>query len=131
MKMKKILLLFLPLVSLILELLPYGVVLNFANPDGEPWRKTFSYFDLINVGYANFAPFITAVLTCILIGLLIINCFIISKKISIAIKCISGIDVIISALPIFNGIEYVSAIGVCITLLLALIFGLNLSFKEN
>ena len=52
---------------LVLELLPNGVVLNFANPEGAPWRKTYSYFSLTPFGYANFGPFITSVLTCILI----------------------------------------------------------------
>ncbi len=36
MKMKKVALLILSIATLIFELLPYGVVLNFANPDGEP-----------------------------------------------------------------------------------------------
>ena len=124
MKSKKILLFALSLLVLVLELLPYGAVLRFANPDGEPWRKTFSYFDLINVGYANFAPFITAILTCILIGLIIINWFRVSKRLNIAIKCISGIAMVTSVLPILNGIEYISIVGICITGLLALIFGI-------
>ena len=37
MKIKKSLFVVLPLATLILELLPNGVVLNFANPEGEPW----------------------------------------------------------------------------------------------
>ena len=57
MKIKKSLFVVLPLVALILELLPNGVVLNFANPDGEPWRRTYSYFSLTPFGYANFGPF--------------------------------------------------------------------------
>lgn len=46
--------------AFVLELLPYGAVCNFANPDGKPWRRTYSYFDLTPFGYANFAPFLTA-----------------------------------------------------------------------
>ena len=59
----KFIMLFTTFVALILEILPYGAVCNFANPDGEPWRYTYSYFDLTPFGYANFAPFIVALLT--------------------------------------------------------------------
>ena len=75
MKIKKSLFLILPLVALILELLPYGVVLNFANPDGEPWRRTYSYFSMMPFGYANFGPLITAILTCVLLVLVVIYLF--------------------------------------------------------
>ena len=68
MKKKWCLLFIFPLAALILELLPYGAVLRFARPDGaEPFRQTFSYFNLTPFGYANFGPFLTAVLT---VGLL-------------------------------------------------------------
>jgi len=55
------------LAVVILELLPYGAVLNFGNPDGEPFRKTFSYFSLTPFGYANLAPFMTAVLSVVIL----------------------------------------------------------------
>ena len=51
MKMKKLLLVFFPIIAFVLELLPYGVVLNFANPEGEPWRRTYSYFSLTPLPY--------------------------------------------------------------------------------
>ena len=73
MKIKKLLITILITVTFILELLPNGVVLNFANPEGESWRRTYSYFNLIPFGYANFAPFITALLTIVLIILLVIS----------------------------------------------------------
>lgn len=64
---------FLPLICpaavLILELLPWGAVLNFAQPEGEPIRETYSYFSLMPFGYANFWPLITAVLSCALLML--------------------------------------------------------------
>ena len=43
---KKMITLALLLSALVLEILPYGAVLNFANPEGESWRKTYSYFRL-------------------------------------------------------------------------------------
>ena len=56
-----------PAAAVILALLPYGAVLNFGQPDGEPIRRTFSYFSLIPFGYANFWPLMTAVLSCLLL----------------------------------------------------------------
>ena len=35
------------IVILVLEILPYGAVLHFGNPEGEPFRETFSYFDVL------------------------------------------------------------------------------------
>ena len=122
MNKKKIILTLLSVFVLILEILPYGAVLRFANPEGEPWRKTFSYFDLINVGYANFAPFITAVLSCVLIFLIIIGWFRFSKGLNFAIIWVSGFATGISLLPLFSGVENFSLIGACISILLGLIF---------
>ena len=62
---KRLMYLALPALTLILEILPYGAVCNFANPEGEAWRRTYSYFDLTPFGYANFAPLLTAFLTCL------------------------------------------------------------------
>ena len=65
---KRLVYLILPVITLILEIIPYGAVLYFgrATEDGgTAVRELFSYFDLIPFGYANFAPLITAVFTCI------------------------------------------------------------------
>ena len=75
---KRLLYLILPIVTLILEILPYGAVCNFMRPattEGLPpgrFRELYSYFDLTPFGYANFAPLITAVITCIILLLIII-----------------------------------------------------------
>ncbi|MBQ8558938.1 MAG: hypothetical protein IJ439_03015 [Tyzzerella sp.] len=90
MKIKKFLLAGLSLSAFILELLPVGVVLNFANPEGEPWRRTYSYFSLTPVGYANFGPFITAVLTCDLLVQVAIYLFKPCKGLNTAIMNVSG-----------------------------------------
>ena len=61
---KKWLLMILPVAVIVLECLPYGAVLNFAGPEGETFRETYSYFSLVPFGYANFGPLLTALLTC-------------------------------------------------------------------
>ena len=88
------------IVILVLELLPYGAVLHFGNPEGEPFRATFSYFDLTPYGYANFGPFITAILTCVLLVLSIINLLVETGKIKTIIKIVSLIAFVISLAPL-------------------------------
>jgi hypothetical protein len=71
--------LILPILTLILEILPYGAVLNFMLPSADGtsvghFRKLYSYFDRTPFGYANFAPLITAVLSCIVLLLVGVFC---------------------------------------------------------
>ena len=124
MKMKKFALLVLPIMTLILELLPYGVVLNFANPEGEPWRKTYSYFSLTPFGYANVGPFITAILTCALLVIVVAYLFKSHKGLNIAIMNVSGFATATSLLPWMFGIRYITAIGMIVSVLLAATFGI-------
>lgn len=123
MKIKKSLFVALPLVALILELLPNGAVLNFANPEGEPWRRTYSYFSMTPFGYANFGPFITAILTCILLVLVIIYLFKPCKGLNTAIMNVAGFATAASLMPLMFGFNYITVIGVIITALLAGTFG--------
>lgn len=123
MRLKRIVLPILSLIAIILEILPYGAVLNFANPEGEPWRSTFSYFSLTPFGYANFGPFITAILTCVLLILATVGIFKYTKGLNTAIMNISGIAALVSLSPLLFGISYISAVGVAITVVLLAIFG--------
>ena len=131
MKIKKSLFVVLPLASLILELLPNGVVLNFANPDGEPWRRTYSYFSLTPFGYANFGPFITAILTCILLVLVAVFLFKPRKGLNTAILNVSGIATAASLMPLMFGFDYMTVIGVITTSLLAGTFGVCFIKDKN
>lgn len=124
MKIKKSLFVVLPLVALILELLPNGVVLNFANPEGEPWRRTYSYFSMMPFGYANFGPLITAILTCVMLILVIFYLFKPHKGLNTAITNVAGFATVASLLPLMFGFDYITVIGVIITLLLAGTFGI-------
>ena len=123
MKVKKSLFVVLPLATLIFELLPNGVVLNFANPEGESWRRTYSYFSLTPFGYANFGPFITAILTCILLVLVAVYLFKQRKGLNTAILNVSGFATAASLMPLMFGFDYITVIGVIITMLLAGTFG--------
>ena len=112
-------------VILVLEILPCGAVLHFANPEGEPFRETFSYFDLTPYGYANFGPFITAILTCVLLVLSVIKLFV--DKGEKAIKIISIIALITSLMPLL--VNCYSMIGGAISILLLAVFIISLTKK--
>lgn len=113
---KRLLYLILPVITLILEILPYGAVCNFANPEGEPWRKTFSYFDLTPFGYANFAPLLTAIITCLIFVLLVIYCIKGNVRTAIKAKNILFVAVAMSLGPLVFGITYFSLVAGLITL---------------
>lgn len=112
---KRLLYLLLPVITLILELLPYGAVCNFANPEGESFRRTYSYFDLTPFGYANFAPLLTAIVTCIVIVLLLVHLF--RKKPSLlkAAKLLLAAGSVISLCPLLYGVRFFSVTGGAIT----------------
>ena len=128
---KRLLYLILPIITLILEVLPYGAVCNFANPEGEPWRETFSYFDLTPFGYANFAPLLTAIITCLFFLLMLVYC--IKGNVSTAIKAknILVVAVLMSLGPLVFGIRFFSLVGGLITFsLVAELLLLQFSIKK-
>lgn len=110
--------LLLPVATSVLELLPYGAVCNFANPEGKPWRRTYSYFDLTPFGYANFAPFLTAAFTCVVIALLLSYVFVGKHQLAAIAKKFLVVTFALSLCPLVLGIEYYSVVGLLITLCL-------------
>lgn len=113
-KKKKMITLALLLSALILEILPYGAVLNFANPEGESWRKTYSYFSMIPYGYGDFGPLITAILTCILLVIIILS-ILLKKDWSRSISIISAIATLTSLAPLMFGFSNFSLVGAMIS----------------
>ena len=117
------------IVILVLELLPYGAVLHFGNPEGEPLRETFSYFDLTPYGYANFGPFITAILTCVLLVISIIHLLVDNDKIKTTIKIVSLIALVASLAPLL--VDCYSVIGGAISFLLLVIVVISMKKDVN
>ncbi len=109
---------------LILELLPYGAVLRFARPPGEGgvWRETFSYFSVTPFGYANFGPFLTAVVSVFILLHIIAAICCKSKDLWKGIRMESAIASVLSLLPVLYGFAYYSGIGFVITILLIIHF---------
>lgn len=117
MRAKRFILIALSVITVILEILPYGVVCIFANPEGEPWRRTYSYFDLTPYGYANFAPFIVALLTCVLLILNLIS-LLLKRSLRKTIIVISAIATVLSLAPLLYGVEYFTLTGALIFIML-------------
>ena len=114
---KKLITLCILLCTLVLEILPYGAVCNFANPEGPPHRATYSYFSMIPYGYANFAPLITAILTCVLLLIVLIS-IIFKKAIGKKTAILAGIASLISLCPMLYGLDDYSIVGALISLCL-------------
>lgn len=112
---KRLLYLILPIIAVVLELLPYGAVCNFANPEGEPWRKTFSYFDLTPFGYANFAPLLTAITTCAILALLLVYLFTGKHPLITVTRFLLCIGIVLSLCPLLYGVSFFSVVGILIT----------------
>lgn len=109
-----------PAAAVILELLPFGAVLRFGQPDGEPIRQTFSYFSLLPFGYANFWPLITAALSCVLLILAVAATIRPAKRLYRAGGNVAAVAALISIGPwVKFGADYVTLVGAGITLALA------------
>ncbi len=110
---------------LILEMLPWGAVLNFATDPAESVdyiRKTYSYFSLTPFGYANFSPLLCAILSVVLMIYHIICSTAINPKNYAAGMVMNIIAIVLSLTPLLYGIIYFSATAICITLSLAVLF---------
>ena len=119
---KRFIYLILPIITLILELLPYGAVCNFMLPsttEGVPagrFRELYSYFDLTPFGWANFAPLITAIITCIVLLILVIYCFTGKERLAKTAKNILCVGAVISFGPLLLGPHFLSVVGVLISI---------------
>ena len=117
---RRLLYLIFPIVTLLLEITPYGAVCNFARPatDGSigHFRELYSYFDLIPFGYANFSPLITAILSCVVLLLIVIYCITGKKRVLSLVKNTLPICIVISLCPLLFGIRFFSLIGALITI---------------
>ena len=75
---KRLLLLIAPIIAVILESLPYGIIMYYAiNNGNDRIAYKFSYFDpAVPFGGANFGAALTAVFTVVIIILSLIYVFI-------------------------------------------------------
>ncbi len=105
-----------PILTLVLELLPYGAVCIFAASPTETIKKTFSYFSLTPFGYANFTPLLTALLTCLILVLLILYCITGNDRLAHKATTLLLVATICSLGSLIFGIPYYSPVACLITL---------------
>jgi len=110
--------------------LPWGAVCNFASPEGAV-RKTFSYFDPVPFGYANFGPLLTALFTVLLLVLIFLYWLRPRRAGQIALRAVSAVATLTSLMPLIYGLRFFSLVGGGISLLLAIFFGISLNLKTN
>ncbi len=111
--------LILPVFTFVLECLPFGAVCNFALDGGETVRKTYSYFDPLPFGYANFAPLLTAALTSALLVIMAFFAVTGQGKWLAPARTLSAIAAVLSLGPLLFGLSYFSLVGALITATLA------------
>ena len=104
-----------------LEISPWSAVLNFGHPGEqggvEYIRQTFSSFSLTPVGYANFAPMLTGLLTIVLLVLAIIG---IRREAARGKGFVCGVLAAVSSLMplVFSGPRSFGIAPACITICL-------------
>lgn len=120
-RLQELLLIVLPIATILLELLPYGVALNFGLPSetGEiSWfRETYSYFSLMPYGYGVFGPLIAAVLTCFAAVTAVLFVFL-KRNWEKLIAVFCTVAAFAAASPLLMGAEYFTVLSVLIALLL-------------
>ena len=109
-------------VTVVLELLPWGAVCVFAGAPGSPEgrvRETYSYFDPLPFGYANLGPLMTAVLSCVLLGLWLVGAVFEARLGYFRFVMAVGLGAVVtSGMPLLMGIEFCSAVGGAIFVLM-------------
>lgn len=123
MKKNRFVYLILPVITLILELLPYGVTLNFGHQleDGTIGYtyRSYSYFSLIPFGYANFAPLFTAITTCIILAVLLLFCITGRETLAVTARNLLCVGVVFSLGQLVFGLRFYSVVGALISLTMA------------
>lgn len=118
---------------LILELLPYGAVLEFAHMSPELtlgyYEEHFSYFDPIVYGYGVFGPLLTAVLTCLLAVVTVISVFLENRAVRMALRVVSVLTLLCSLTPMLTGCY--SPVGMAISALLLVTCIISLKKEET
>ena len=104
-------------VALVLEVLPFGVCLKWADFYYE--NATYhSYFDLTVWGYGDMGPFLCGLFTVAVIGLLTFSLFKkTNRTYSFALSAVGLVTAMLSTVPAFFG-SY-TVFGLIITILLA------------
>ncbi len=118
---------------LILEIIPYGAILEFAHMSPDLtlgyYEEHFSYFDPIVYGYGHFGPLLTAVSTCILAVFAVVAVFLEGRAVRIALRVASLLTLLFSLTPLLTGCY--SLVGGAISALLLVTCIISLKKEET
>ncbi|MBP3570655.1 MAG: hypothetical protein J6M42_01720 [Clostridia bacterium] len=118
---------------LILEIIPYGAILEFAHMSPDLtlsyYEQHFSYFDPMVYGHGHFGPLITAVLTCMLAVITVITVFFENRAVRIALRVVSVLTLLFSLTPMLTGCY--SPVGMAISALLVVTCIISLKKEET
>ena len=118
---KRLLLLIAPIIALILECLPFGIIMYYMVNDGRDRAAfTFSYFDpVVPFGGANFGAPLTGIFTGVIIILSLIYVFAAKQGLKTAVLVFAALGIAFSVLPpLMFGLDTVSAINVIVAVCL-------------
>jgi len=107
---KKITLICTSAAAIILEILPFGAVCVFSGGAKDVY-KTYSYFSFTPFRNGIYGPIVTAVASCLVLGMSVFYYYKTKKNIETAIAFISLISFLASVTPLFYGIEHFTVIG--------------------
>ena len=118
--------------ALCAELFGKGAVCVFAVSPEKTQTTLFSYFSLVPFGYANFGPFITAVLTTVIVVLSVV---LFTKKAQKITKCLTVLSIAAAAaalLPlIMLGGAYFNLVSYIITVILTAMAVMTVFVKKE
>lgn len=121
-------------ITVALEISPYGAVLNFMQDPSGPVESIsyyYSYFDPSPFGYANFGPFLTAIVTSAVLILSVIGLFVNNKTLSLVNTVLCGIALVTSLLPLMYGISYFTLTALFISILITVRGAISLYEIKN
>ena len=117
---------------IVLESLPIGYVLAWANFEGAPYLDYVAYFSMVAFGTANFAPGLCAFFTCVTLVLSAVAVFVKSHKLDMTVIVFSAIALLFSIFTLIRNIDYITTVSIVITALLLVNAGLTLiPIKKN
>jgi hypothetical protein len=123
--MKKVISICCMLIAIILMTLPYGVSMTFGPSPTERVTKYFSYFSMVPVGYGNWFPVITALLSIFVLFLLLVGIRRVNTRRTVQVCLSICIIVSVLSLLVFNS---ASIVGVCVAALHIIVF---IKVKDN
>lgn len=132
MKKVRISYLIMSIAALCAELFGKGAVCVFAVSPEKTQTTLFSYFSLVPFGYANFGPFITAVLTSVIV---VISVVLFTKKAQKITKCLTVLTAAAAAaslLPVIMlGAAYFNMVSAIISVILVVMAVMTIFIKKE